>query len=1286
MGFGRKRLLIFAGVAAVFLVSFVLAPRLKVNESITDLLPMSDPMTADYHLVVTQFRVLESLFIDVGANEQASVTQSEIISIADNMVLQLERSGLFQKIFYRISSEQALETLSAIQRSQSSLFSIADLNQIKLLISEKSIREKLVKAKRDLTQPFSPFVRKQIRRDPLGFDTLLQAKLKSLSAKTIKISDGRIWNKNGNHLLIIATPKTPAMDTHSGKTLIKTIESAKRKALQCSPKGSVRISYAGGHRAALDNATTIKTDVHRSVTFTWISILVLGLLVFRRKRLVGLMFLPAAFGIAVGVIVSVIFTPTISAIAIGCSALFISISVDYGVHLLYRFDNLPAGTNSFKNCAKSMIIPLTMSACTTAVGLLCLLCVSLPGQRQVGFLGAVGVLAAAAFACIALPVFMPTPRGTTRRALPLTAYCQQFLDWRERHKYLFLLLSLVVFLFGLLGITKVTFDGDVSKLNYQPVATKQDERQILKTWDTSAGTSVVVQGATQQQALEANDLLYQELRQMKLNGKITGFHSIAQILPAKKTQLTNQRRWQQFWSPQQKHILQARLTKAAWDLGFSPIAFDPFIQSLSSKPKVITIEKMKGISLDTAINNHIATDGKQWLILSRIKLKSRTDLKIVENLIKAKFSGTIVLDRKNFMEHTVGLIRNDVGSLVLIATACILVCLWLFLRRIELVLAVLLPVLFGLVVTMGIQGLWGIPFNMFSCIFIVFIFGLGIDYSIFLLNSKLDKYRGFNNHDAVTFGAVLACLVSTLVGFVALAMANHPGLHSIGITGAIGMLSSLVTAVVIIPFVADVLLPTNPHQPAPSLRNLVGSGVIVLHLVTTSLVYSCLLRFIVRLRYTNNRQARQHFARKYAHWAAAFLLRHLPSRNNQHWYLGELKELEGQAGIIVANHCSAFDIFLVLSLPTEMVMVVKGWVWNSLLLGRIARDAGFVLVEGKTTSEIYSLAKQRLEEGVHVMFFPEGTRSSSCVKMQRFHMGAFDLAVRIECDVIPLLLSNTQACISSQSMMLANHHKSALRVLERVTPDSFDYSQGSRAMGRHIKEAMQTRQGEDWKFTQNSHNFWTNLRTLYNYRGAFVESFIAWKLRLDPIYGHIDKWIPETGFVFDAGCGYGLMSQILARKSFHREVFGMDWDHRKVNIASMTARNAENLSFRQGDLFTERFPESDAILLVDVLHYWTLDKQRLIIEKACQSLRTGGVLLLREACLSKGLSHRLTVLAEKFAVKFGHNKRGDGLFFNPEKKHMKIFSENQMQFCDSPEHLSRGSNKVFVFKKRGLEV
>jgi predicted RND superfamily exporter protein len=123
----------------------------------------------------------------------------------------------------------------------------------------------------------------------------------------------------------------------------------------------------------------------------------------------------------------------------------------------------------------------------------------------------------------------------------------------------------------------------------------------------------------------------------------------------------------------------------------------------------------------------------------------------------------------------------------------VLFLLLVLFRSLRPLLLALLPVLTGLVVMFGAMAWLGLELNLFNVVASILIIGLGVDYGIFMV------CHGQQEQDLASARAVLVSGLTTLVGFGALVLAEHPALHSIGLTVLLGISAAVPTAVLVIP-------------------------------------------------------------------------------------------------------------------------------------------------------------------------------------------------------------------------------------------------------------------------------------------------------------------------------------------------------------------------------------------------------------------------------------------------------------------------------------------------------
>ncbi len=121
--------------------------------------------------------------------------------------------------------------------------------------------------------------------------------------------------------------------------------------------------------------------------------------------------------------------------------------------------------------------------------------------------------------------------------------------------------------------------------------------------------------------------------------------------------------------------------------------------------------------------------------------------------------------------------------------------------------------------------------------------------------------------------------------------------------------------------------------------------------------------------------------------------------------------------VVVANHESYADIFLISCFPWEMKWLSKDAMFKLPFMGWMMQMAGDIkLVRGKRESAIDAIAqcRDRLSKKVSIMIFPEGTRSREW-EMLPFKDGAFRLAIEAGAPILPIAVAGTRHAMAKGS-------------------------------------------------------------------------------------------------------------------------------------------------------------------------------------------------------------------------------------------------------------------------------
>jgi 1-acyl-sn-glycerol-3-phosphate acyltransferase len=179
----------------------------------------------------------------------------------------------------------------------------------------------------------------------------------------------------------------------------------------------------------------------------------------------------------------------------------------------------------------------------------------------------------------------------------------------------------------------------------------------------------------------------------------------------------------------------------------------------------------------------------------------------------------------------------------------------------------------------------------------------------------------------------------------------------------------------------------------------------------TIFVWSCILvatlalGFLAFITYPFDRKGR--VVHRYAQlWGQVALL-----ANRVKVKMEGMDHLQGGPYIFMSNHQGSYDIFALLGhLPFQFKWLAKKELFSIPFFGWTMAAAGYISVdrEGtRDTIEAMNKAARKIREGMSVLIFPEGSRSSDG-SIQPFKKGGFTLAIKSRVPIVPVAISGSR--------------------------------------------------------------------------------------------------------------------------------------------------------------------------------------------------------------------------------------------------------------------------------------
>ncbi len=1157
-----------AGVLLAFVFGLIfLVTKLQFEEDITKLIPSSDE-SKELQKVLKSANFSDKIIVNIqvqpdGSFENLSDFASQFI---DSILKSSE--GYITNIQGKVTDEDLLGTIDFVYQNLPIFLNEDDYKTLGNKISKDSIDDITVANYKSILSPSGIITKNTIIKDPLGISLIALKKMQQLNiGDDFTLQDNFVVTRDKKNILLFITPRLESSETAANSIFVDQLYEVQEK-LNKKFEHKVQSEYFGGVLIAVANARQIKKDIQITVSIS-LSVLMIILIVFYKKLSIPIvLFVPTIIGGLLAGVFLLLIRDKISAISLGLGSVLLGITIDYSLHILTHLRN----NKNVKSLYQDVTQPILMSSLTTALAFLCLLFINSQALQDLGIFAAVSVLGASVFALLFIPqVYKTSEKKSIGNTVIDKVARLEFHKKKWILAILFILLMVSVFTYN-----RVIFNNDLTTLNFVPPQLEAAEEKLdLLTNFSSKSLYITTYSDKKDTALLVNDSVFKQLNKLKESGEIYNFSSIGALVFSEEVQQQKINLWNSFWNEETKGITKNNLIESGKKLGFKPSTFNQFYTLLSKEFKPISLEDYGSIKT-FFINDYINITTDFITVTSLVKVEKKNLQKIID-VFKDR-EHVMLIDRRQINETFLGHLKNDFNKLIVFSLIAVILILMLFYRSISLTLITSIPIVLTWLLTIGIMGLFHLEFNVFNIIISSFIFGLGIDYSIFMTNALRKDYT-YGSKEIGTFKiSIILSVITTVLGVGVLIFAKHPALYSISIISLIGILITVFVAFTIQPLLFHVFISDrtkrgySPIDVTLFMRSMLLLAFYALGGISLSLFSVTILQIIP----VSRKRKYKWMHRQISVFTALVLNNHYLAKKK---VINDVNETFKDPAIVISNHSSSLDTISISILIPNLIFMVNDWVYRSPIFGILARVLGYYPVSTGVDGSVEHL-KKKLNQGYILCVFPEGKRSFTN-KIGRFHKGAFFLQQQLKIDILPIYIHGNSEVMPKGDFMI-HSGKITLKVGERIPYNSTGFGNTDRERTKNISKFYKNNFLDFRKESEGEDYYKRILFSNYKYKDQRIISLIKEDFEINKKKYHIlNKEIPMRSKILHIGDDYGQLDILLVSKFLDRKITSFIRDKNKQKVA----RNCYTSRSRKVNYISERnsldYSNFDTLLLTD---------------------------------------------------------------------------------------------------------
>ncbi len=573
------------------------------------------------------------------------------------------------------------------------------------------------------------------------------------------------------------------------------------------PEAGLQLRISGAPVFGVDSRERIEREAHLLAIAGTVLMSAVLLLAFGSFKALGVALLPVATGVVGGITAVSLLFGGVHGITLGFGATLIGEAVDYAIYYLMQ-----SRAGGWQAWLRSGWPTVRLGLLTSVCGFAALVFSGFPGLAQLGVFSVAGLVSAVLFMRFVMPSLMPhgAAHGGLRALLGRASAA--LVAWLPRLRGALLALGLLAVVLLWLQRDRL-WEAELSSLS--PVSQEALALDASLRADLSAGDAralVVVRGADLQATLQAAEAVSAQLDTLTDQGAIGGHDTVTRWVPSLQAQ---QRRLS---SLPETATLQSALATATQGLPVNAERLAPFVAEVQAarSQAPITLESLRGTALAPLAEALLLqrADGSWTALLPLQPLLGAAagqelDLVAVRRLLQAGGAaaapGPQVIEIGAELRRLYARYLGEARNQALLGALAVVVLMAVTLRSLPRLLAVCLPLLWAVLLTMGALVALQVPLGILHLVGLLLVVAVGSNYALFF---DMLQQQGSADHDMLA--SLLLANLTTVLGFGLIALSSIPALSAVGRVVAPGSLLTLVLAAAFIPARRHALAPRLP--------------------------------------------------------------------------------------------------------------------------------------------------------------------------------------------------------------------------------------------------------------------------------------------------------------------------------------------------------------------------------------------------------------------------------------------------------------------------------------------